>query len=773
MALPLAFLQHGNINIEAGGDTSLQGYGDIYVNRSASLGFGEIVNSIGTTSGNLVVYGGAGIVQDSFLGGLLTVSSTSNLQSTFINTSLGVLSVSGGNSMTVAVGGAVSITSTGGNSSVISSNNSAIIQGGINNSNAIQIIATNAAGGVNVLSGQSSQIQLTAGTGGIQEVTSSGSINLTANNGSGSFIVNAETSNQNLTFSQSGAFDSGIIIQSAGTNVTNTAILINAVNTAGNILIENSGGTGGGSITALAGSAGYIVTTNTGGPIQMSANGAASFLQINSSAGNQNLTIGVNGISDSKLILQSSGTNATQAILIQTTNTAGGISITQPVGSSGGINITSGSSGITARTQTGGGINLTANGAASSFINATTSTNQNLTIAVQGSTDSKVIISSTGTGAQAINIVSSTGGIYALAGGAIQINTSDASNGVNIGTLIPGVPVRIGTNSSVTTVYGSLDVLGTTTTIESVITQITDNLIQLNNAPSGTADAGVAIKRYQSANDTSLGDVVADTPENTPGKLAQAGASGTIILNIADHNVTTDHYSGYWIKIISGTGSGQVRRIKSYNTVTDVATIYSTADQTGVLVNPTPVEGLDWTTIPDNTSFYGLYPCEWIIALWDEVSNEYSIVCSNMISNASGTPPIAHYVDLHVNDIIANNITATSINNTTADSTTTVTLTNNSITPVVITGMPATYGTFILIVRPTTASSTRPHAIFMCARLNNATDIGSSVRLVVARGISLDAIDISWPANSKPSLRYLPAPGGGGTVSYTIKIITV
>ena len=39
-----------------------------------------------------------------------------------------------------------------------------------------------------------------------------------------------------------------------------------------------------------------------------------------------------------------------------------------------------------------------------------------------------------------------------------------------------------------------------------------------------------------------------------------------------------------------------------YTSLTKVATIYTTADQTGVLNNPTPIEGLDWTTEPDNTS---------------------------------------------------------------------------------------------------------------------------------------------------------------------------
>jgi hypothetical protein len=768
MSAPLSSLFHGDINIEQGYDTSSYGFGDLSVNRKATIGAGTVTNSTNASTGSLIVFGGVGITQDSNLDGILTVNSTSNLQTTFIDTTLGVFSVSGGNAVTMSVGGAVSITSTAGNSSFISTNNNTIIQGGINAFDAVQITATNGAGGVSILSGATGQLALTAGSGGIQGMTSAGNINLTANNGSTSFIVNSSAGNQNLTLAQFGATDSGVIISASGDNTTNTAIQITTTNTGGNISINNNGGLGTGSITTLTGSGGYTLTTNTGGPIQITAQAAASYIVVNSTAANQNLTIAVNGATTSSLILESAGTGVS-AINIQNTNTAGSILITQPSSSAGGIDLETGSAGLTANTQTGGGINLTANGATSSFINNTDTAGQDLTISVLGGTDSSLILSSNGTANDAIIIQSTGGGITQSASGPVSINSSDNINGINIGTA-QLAPVNIGTTTSTTTVYGNLDVRGTTTTFESTVVTIADNILELNAAPSGLSDGGTAIKRYQLANNSGLGAVVSDTFEISD--TAQTGATDEITLSASD-NQPDNYYNGYWIRILSGTGNDQVRRIKTYTSLTKVATIYNTIDQDGVLNSPIPNEGLDWLTTPDATSVYGLYPCAYIVSMWDESLKEYAIVCSNFVSGgALPTVPIAHYVNLHINNLIANSITVNSINGTTADTQTNFNLTDNLTTPFEITSFPFNYGLYIVLVKPTTAISTRCYGIFVMGRLN-ASQNGSVARLISVRGTSNEQLDFSWPAGNFPSIFYRPAPGTGGTTNYTIKIISI
>jgi hypothetical protein len=767
MSVPLASLFHGDITIETGYDTSSYGFGDLSVNRKAIIGAGTIINSTNASTGSLIVYGGVGITQDSNLDGILTVNSTSNLQTTFIDTTLGGFSVSGGNAVTMSVGGPVSITSTAGNSSFISTNNNTIIQSGINASDAIQITATDGAGGVSILSGATGQLALTAGAGGIQAMTSAGSINLTANNASGSFVINSSAGSQNLTLAQYGATNSGIIITAAGDNASTTAIQITTTNTAGNININNNGGLGEGSITTLTGSGGYTLTTNTGGPIQITAQAAASYIVVNSTAASQNLTIGVNGATNSSLILESAGTGVS-AINIQNTNTAGSILITQPATSSGGIDLQAGSSGLAANTQSGGGINLTANGASSSFINNTDTDGQDLTISVIGGTNSSLILSSNGTANDAITIQSTgiAGGITQTANGPFSITSATS---INIGTT-ELVPINIGTAVSTTTVYGNLDVRGTTTTFESTVVTIADNVLELNAAPGGLSDGGTAIKRYQPANDIGEGAVVSDTFEISA--TAAGSLSGEITLNIADVE-SDNYYNGYWIRILSGTGSGQVRRIKTYTQVTRIATIYTSADQLGVLNSPTPVEGLDWTTLPDNTSVYGLYPCAYIVSMWDESLKEYALVCSNFVSGgAVPTVPIADYVNLHINNLIANSLTVNSINGTTADVQGTFTLTDNSTSPVVVTNFPFNYGIYIVLIKPTTAVSSRCYGIFVMGRLNASIN-GSVARLISVRGTSNEQLDVSWPSDSFPNIFYRPAPGNAGSTNYTIKIISI
>ena len=778
MSYPLSSLFHGDITLEIGSDTTLYGFGDLSVARDTTIARNITINgSQDGVSGSGAIYipnGGLNIGLSAYIVGNLTDMGTSYLKTTLIDTTNGVFSVTGGNSATISVGNAISIVSNTGTVSVIANAADTIIQSGSNNPNAIQITSTNSAGGINVLTGGTGQLQLTAGTGGLQGTTSAGNLTLTSNNGSGNFTVNSSAGNQNLSLVQNGTQNSGILISAAGNNVTNTAITITTTNVAGNIAINNNGGLGSGSITTLTGSGGYVLTTNTGGAINLTAQAAASSFVVNSTTSNQNLTIGINGATNSQLILQSSGTNSTQAILIQTTNTAGGIFLTQSATSIGAVVIDTGSGGLNATTQNGGGVNLLANGSSSSFINQTIADNQNLTISVQGTTASALILSSQGTGPSAININSTgiSGGITQLAAGTININTSNGINGINIGTLIPNIPVYIGTATSLTTINGNLDVRGTTTTYESTVVTIADNIIELNAAPAGVGDAGTAIKRYQPATNTAnVGAVITDIPDATGTAQAGSNASGinTITLSAADTASTTDFYSGYWIRIVSGTGANQVRRIKSYNFTTKVATIYNTADQIGVLGNPTPTEGLDWTTVPDLTSVYALYPCYYIVSMWDEILSQYSIVCSPNISGQN--IPIAHYMNLQINNLTANAITATTINGITTDTQITLNLTDNTTTPVNV-STPFNYGVYMIMIRPT-LSNNRTYAIFLIGRTNNASSTGQVTRIISAKGASGEQLDMQWPANSLPQVYYKPSPGTTTTTNYTIRLITV
>jgi len=789
---PLSTLFHGDVTIETGYDPTLQGPGDLKVYRQAHIGIGpnNSTESINSTTGSLVVHGGAGITGNSNLKGTLTVNSTSNLQTTYIDTSLGPVSASGGNSVSFVVGADITLTSTNSNVN-ISSANRIILEAGLNSSDAIQISSKNNLGGIRLLSGQNDGIDIISGSRGINGASSSGNISFIANNGSSSLVANSSSGNQGLNLLLNGAQNSGILIQSDGINTSVPAIQINTTNNNGVIFITNNstGNASNGQINIYSGRKGVNITTNTGGSLNLLAQNAASSFIVNSTIGNSgnNLKFGVYGNNASSLILESQGTEI-DAIQINTTNSTGSIKILQTTGS-GSINVTTGSNGFGLVTQNGGQINLLATGAPSTFINNTNADNQNLTVCVQGDTASKLILCSNGKNQDAITIQSTgqTGGIFAVAKGPISIQSTSV---INIGTNpITSTPVNIGTPTSLTTVLGNLDVRGVTTTYESTVVQIADNIIELNTIPFADSNSGIAVRRYQSANNNGDGNVVQDTPEFTG--IAQGATSTTITLALSSSN-SNDAYAGYWIMITSGIGQNAVRRIKSYNGSTKIATIYSSSDQTGVLSNPSPREGLDWgvnddnsisSSIPINGSGYALYPCEWIVSMWDETNNEWALVCSNHVSGSNNATPInpLHYINLHINNLTANGLTVNTINNLTADVQFTVTLTDNSTAGVELNPLTAyppqtlnypNYGVFIALVRPSIAVNTRCFAVFIIGRRSD-NSTGQIARIISVKGTSAEMLDMEWASGEYPRLRYRPAPGSASTTDYLIKMITI
>jgi hypothetical protein len=820
---PLATIFHGDVNIEAGSDAALYGDGSFTVYKTGFFGYGSSTNSTTNLTGSVISYGGLGVYADTNIGQKLTVSSTSSLQTTFIDTSIGSgvgLNVTGANLVNIAVGASVTFSTTSGTALVSSSKASLTMVGAgattLTTTDTIDvnagqhmnitsdqvadaaIIIKGTAGGIELETAASRGVNIIAGSNGIIGNASSGNVFLSANGGNATLqsssgnsklIANSVIAGNNVEISQLGGTDSAIKIISSGINTTVDAIQMYNTDVNGVINIHNVV-TGVGSISNYSGSGGFSATTFTGGPLTLTANAANGSFVVNSTGGTgQALTLAVQGepLLDGKLNLQSNGTNITQAILIQTTNISGGILISQPASSLGGVAIHAGAKGILGDTLSGGGVNFTGNNATSSFVNNTDSSGQDLTISLVGTSGSKLVLNSQGTGPNGIQINSNGtigNGITMNATGTINVNADSA---INIGTNISAVPINIGTTNSTCTVYGSLDVRGTTTTIESTIVQITDNIIQVNNGPAGTADGGLAIKRWQPANDAGTGDVVSDTAEET-GAIAGASvvpatqfrlATAPTLTSVGDHD-TVGYYNGWWIKITGGTGANQVRRIKSYSGTPDyIATIYTTAEQTTILGTPVPVQGMDITTPTTlaGASLYALFPCQWICAIWDESLNEYAIVCSNSFAEVTtGNPNIAHYVDLHVNDIIANNITATTINNTTADLTADFSLANNT-TPLELSmtnltpnnvQVFGTKGIYIVIIKPTTATTTRPYAVFIVGSLGTST--GAVIRLLSVKGAGNDQLDMSWAAGERPSVFYR---SNSAAATFTMRIITV
>ena len=771
MSTPLATIFHGDVTLEQGSDVSQFGWGDITINRRCIIQGEE--NSTTHADGALIVAGGVGIAKTLNVHENLNVLyGITNLTETHIDTDYGSFTVTGANTATVQVNEVVNIKSITKNVSVVSEIASLQLYGGLNSSLAVDIVASDVNGGISLLSGiNNGGISIVSGSGGITETTSNGNVVITANNGTGSFNVNTQSANQDLSINLNGYTDSQLKIISEGNNTTRTALYINTHHTNGSIQISNSDGLGDGSISHLTGSGGYTVITNTSGQISMTSRGAGSSYIVDSSGYNQNMVIGVDKFTDSSLILKSSGTNVLNtALQIKTTSITGNISIEQPLLSSGKVSIYTGMGGLESTTQNGGSTVITTNAASSTFTNSTTADGQDLNINVTGNTNSKVNIASSGTSNNAVTISTSVGGIILDGNSGVQIESVDVTNGIQIARQTSNIPVHIGTTNSTTTIHGHLDVKGTTTTIESTVVTIDDNIVIVNNAPSGTGNGGLAVKRYQSANDSAQGDVVADVPDHS-GVVQNGNNTLTAIHLSSSASNVDDYYSGWWVKITGGTGQGQVRRIKSYIGSTRIATIYSTLDQETLLSNPIPDEGMDFSTIPDNTSTYSLYPCEFVMMIWDETLDEFAFVCSNL--DPATNTSFVHYSDLHINDLVANDLTVNNINGAPADITTVVNLNNNSTTPVTITDFPNTYGVYMIFVKPLEDNS-RAHAIFTIGRVDSASIHGTSIRIMSVKGVYNDQLDMQWPQNGLPQIMYRPYPNGiGGTTNFKLKIVSL
>lgn len=772
MTTPLATIFHGDITLEVGSNTDQFGWGDLDVNRNCTIRSTQ--DASGNTVGALSVAGGLSLALTANLNRALSNGSgnalnvlygRTNLIETHIDTTLGPATITGGNKVDINVGASSNFISSGGNLLLSSSLNSLQLYGGLNSTQAVDIQATNEGGGVSVLAGSGTgRVSIVSGSGGIHGYASNGNITLTSSNGTGSFLVNTANDNQNLNVRLVGATDSQILIESSGTNIQNTALVLSTSHSSGSILIaNNSTGNGSGSITTLVGYGGYTLRTNTGGSIAMSSQGASSEYKVLSNGQDQNLSLLLEGDTQSAIILKSSGTNTSGAIFIQSSNTNGSIVIANTQGSVGKVLVDTHSFVTNA---SNGGILMTSYGAPSTYTNATTIDNQNLTVSVSGNTNSKVIISSTGTSNEAIKLetTSNSGGISLLSMGALQLQSSDLNNGVRIGTgPFSGVPVQIGNNST-TTISGNLIVQGTTTTINSEVVTIKDNIMVVNNIPLANSNGGVAIKRYQTANNTNGGNVVEDAPEYSG--MAQGGTLTSITLT-ASSSPVNDFFADYWIRIVSGQGANQVRKIKSYDGNTKIALIYDNIDYASNPTNPNPREGMDFLTSPNNTSTYELYPCHYVMNIWDESANEFVLGCSSGPDKA-----IEHYSNLHINNLNANGLFASTLNGNVADISGTVVLQDNSTSYVTIDSFPLTYGVYQVFVKPSTLL-TRAHAIFMIGRVSEANTPGTIVRIISVKGAQGEQLDMVWDANSKPQIYYRPAPGVPGTTTFNVKIVTL
>ena len=765
MSYPLATIFYGDVTIQQGSDTSQFGMGDLFVYRNAIIS--GTVNSTTPSNGSLTVLGGIGVTKTVFVGENLNVlQGITNLTETHIDTNTSKTTITGGNGLLVNVVGDTEIVSSGASTGSLllqSTNNKVKMYSGNNNTGdtpAIHIQSTHAQGNILIEGGsQSGNITVSTGDSGLTMGTTNGNVQIQANNAE--MLIRSDN---NMNILKRGNTDSSINIDSFGTT---NSINITTRDPNGSITIANAfnefntKGQGSGSINFLTGSNGFNVTTNTGGSINLLSNAGGGLFQVDTTDPNQNLQFILNGETNSQILLRSYGKQ--DAIQLEVMSSTGNIRVNQPINSDGGFYLNSGQGGTHLTTATGGTTQIITNGAESLIQNKTTADGQHLRINTVGGTDSKVIIETDNTNANAIIMNASTGSVYIHGGNNLNL---ESNTQIDVGTN-NNIPINIGTNTSTTTINGNLIVQGTTTTVNSETLTVKDNIIIVNNGPVVTADGGIGIQRFQYANNNSEGDVVSDDPEEQNIVIGVSGNTSTTIHLQGALNTESDYYKDYWLKIVTGTGTNQVRKIKSYNGSTKIAEIYGTLDETGI--GPYVI-GDNFITTPDSTSRINVYPCGFVLNIWDESEKEFAYVCSTSVST-TGTS-IAHYADLHVNDFIANDIFVSTINGSSADKGITLELNNNSSAPVNISEFPSISGVYTVMVSPEDPTKTTAHGIFMVGRsIMNIT--GSSIRLISVKGANDEQLDMIWPANQVPQIFYRQPPNTSGNTRFKLKIIGI
>ncbi len=188
----------------------------------------------------------------------------------------------------------------------------------------------------------------------------------------------------------------------------------------------------------------------------------------------------------------------------------------------------------------------------------------------------------------------STDGAFVVAGGVgiakklnvagiTKVSNSTATTTTTDGAFIVTGGVGIGGGLNVggnAVIGGNLTVSGTTTTVNSTTLTIADNAIVLNTAPSGMGiDSGMVMKRYQVANDAGTGDIVNETPTAT--FTIESAISTTQFGLPASASSVDNYYTGWWIKITSGTNTNNVRKITGYVGSTRIVTLASAMTTTG------------------------------------------------------------------------------------------------------------------------------------------------------------------------------------------------
>lgn len=150
-------------------------------------------------------------------------------------------------------------------------------------------------------------------------------------------------------------------------------------------------------------------------------------------------------------------------------------------------------------------------------------------------------------------------------------------------------------------------------TVEGKTLKISDNLpiIGYNNIHTTTdRDLGILFQRYQTENELGNGNIVNDSPLYIDSIPAQTGIVTFDQLRLSPSaSSSDDFYNGWWIKVISGTNTNQVRQIIDYNGSLKIITLNS----------------IFTTQLPDTGDTLYFFNNDFISNYFDSINNTFAL----------------------------------------------------------------------------------------------------------------------------------------------------
>lgn len=561
------------------------------------------------------------------------------------------------------------------------------------------------------------------------------------------------------------------------------AINIEAKNAGGGINMETSSG--------------GLTVNSRKGSISLNADGRSSNFSLSATNPNHNLKLELLNETQSyfHILSESMGKRVQgnpdiieeDALTLETTHASGSIRLRTGNGNiffdsnpilNGKVDIKTGSNGFHVETGNNGPLTMKSYDSSSIQLVSTMNTNQDLSFELLGEYNGQLkVYSESNRISDAIIINATNGGLTMSANSTMIIDANDINIGAESVISIEAPIVNIGIDLPSNVRSGTLTV--------------NDNFVHINEETlDDNSTGGITVKRYQKVgNGTLTGDVVEN---GFPMYTGQVGQNNTVtsieLLGLSGG----ENINNFWIKVIPLSGGIiQVRKIKSYNTLTKIATIYSSIDDP---VNPT--FGLDWTSIPTSNYTYELYKCNYVYSYWDENSLTWRFSCSLDDQGTAETN-----VNLQVNDVTCNDIDSNNIvsNNLTTGSLVTDDLSvgsiNNMDLETYISGFRTielndnvdnilndegiielnndnkNYGLYMIFVRPEDETLNRPSAIFNIGK-SGFFNYGNVVKFISVKGENNSQLDLIWK-DTFPKLSYRPYPSSTGNdkTKYTIKII--